>query len=186
MKNSTRGIIVGALGLGLLAGGSSFALWSNSAEVSGGTITAGNLEITAAPTVAWADASPEHNAPVAIDDPADFLTTPGDVITRTQDVAVTLTGDNIAGILDVSATGLTGALAAASSGVSATYSVSSADGNTPYATGVALGTPTEFDVTPGNLTVTITLAFDGETADRVRTNAQAALGDITFTLTQDR
>ena len=56
MNKLTKAGLAGGLGALLLLGGTTFALWTDSASVAGGTITSGNLEV-AAGTVAWHDVS---------------------------------------------------------------------------------------------------------------------------------
>lgn len=58
MNKKTKGILAGAAGGALLLGaGGTFALWSDSATVQGGSITAGQLDVEAQP-LAWWDVSP--------------------------------------------------------------------------------------------------------------------------------
>ena len=69
MNNKTKGLVAGLAGAAVLAGGSTFALWSDSDSVDGGAITAGNLDVAAIGTPAWfgfrASAVPEHLAIVS-------------------------------------------------------------------------------------------------------------------------
>ena len=45
MNKKTTGILAGTAGAALLIGGGTFALWNDAANVGGGTITTGNLDI---------------------------------------------------------------------------------------------------------------------------------------------
>lgn len=195
MKKSTTGIVAGALGLGLLAGGSTFALWSDTQDVNAGKITAGNLDVSISDQV-WTDISTDAPssvdravapAGVAIPDIEDFLTVPGDTLHMTQDIRVVLSGDNIAANLtfDV-AEAASGGLIADAEGVTLHYSLY--EGNTLKAEGDEIAdldrdfTGAE-DVTYRIETVA---AFDSQTSDQVRVNAIANLQTFTANLVQVR
>ncbi|WP_410602946.1 TasA family protein, partial [Bacillus sp. SIMBA_008] len=47
MNKKLTGIVAGAAGAALLLSGGTYALWYDSAEAPGGTITAGNLDVAA-------------------------------------------------------------------------------------------------------------------------------------------
>lgn len=111
MKNKTKGVIAGLAGLALLSGGTTFALWSDSDSIPGGTITNGELGVTAA-SVGWFDVSPDRTdvtadlTPVTdLDGHAIDLSTwrmvPGDVAEGTYGLDVTLEGDNLVANLDI-------------------------------------------------------------------------------------
>ncbi|QRY40914.1 alternate-type signal peptide domain-containing protein [Microbacterium hominis] len=113
-KRRRRGLIwVAAGAAALLAGGSTFALWSASDTFSGGTITAGDLNIVQdEDTTFWdvsndrADATdvvgatdgsqPGHK----IDDIAAWRMVPGDKVAASFASTVTLEGDNLVARLD--------------------------------------------------------------------------------------
>src|SRR5690606_21317435 len=59
MKKTTQGFLAGAAGLGLLLGGSTFALWSDSANLDQQSISSGNLEVKVNSTN-WRDMSPDR------------------------------------------------------------------------------------------------------------------------------
>jgi len=63
-NNRRNGIIAAALGAVLLMGGGTYALWSSTADLSGGTIQAGEMSITADTTAAF-DISPDRVDPAA-------------------------------------------------------------------------------------------------------------------------
>lgn len=95
MKNKTKGLIAGAAGIALLTGGSTFALWTASDSVAGGTITNGELDVAAIDAISWADVSADRaDAPHAIT-LATWQMVPGDTIEGTQDIDVALDGDNL-------------------------------------------------------------------------------------------
>ncbi|RLP77009.1 alternate-type signal peptide domain-containing protein [Mycetocola tolaasinivorans] len=196
MKFSTRGIVAGALGLGLLAGGSTFALWNANTVVDAGQIEAGNLGVQAVDNVLWVDASPEHASPVTID-PADFRTVPGDKLERTQDLTVTLVGDNLKADLLVTSSALTFTglpTPAPAAAITGTYTLIGKNG-AAVSTPTALGQPTTLTVdraaakdstaTSATYTVRINLGF-ADVDGLVFANAKAALGDVTYKVTQVR
>ncbi|GLJ79889.1 alternate-type signal peptide domain-containing protein [Microbacterium imperiale] len=108
-KKRRRGVVWVAAGASaLLLGGSTFALWSASDTFSGGTITAGDLNIAqledtsfwdvsndrldATETVGSTDGSqPGHR----IDDIATWRIAPGDKVAASFETTVTLEGDNL-------------------------------------------------------------------------------------------
>src|SRR6187402_2589102 len=97
MNKLTKGTIVGAAGIALLLGGAgTFALWSDSASVDGGTVTSGTLSFNDVRPGVWKDISPDVNGGAGVDiNPATFLTVPGDVLAYTSDVVVNATGTHL-------------------------------------------------------------------------------------------
>ncbi len=121
MNNKTKGVIAGIAGLALLGGGTTFALWSDSATVNGGTITSGNLDVAAAGNVVWYDVSDDRadataTTPVtniaahAISSIGTWRIVPEDTIEATFPIAVALEGDNlVADLVVTNPTAITGA-----------------------------------------------------------------------------
>ena len=109
MNRKTTGILAGAAGAALLIGGGTFALWSDSVDVDGATITTGNLQIEASEMGwTWYDTSAEVVLPeplstlaVADDelgDPIDaetFRIVPGDEVTGFIEFSAALEGTNL-------------------------------------------------------------------------------------------
>src|SRR5690606_180399 len=118
MNNKTKGVIAGIAGLALLGGGTTFALWSDSATVAGGTITNGNLEVAAIGALAWVDASSPRVDEDHTIDPATWRMVRGDVVEGTQGLGVALQGDNLVAELTVDAPE-----AVLATGVTVTYDV---------------------------------------------------------------
>src|SRR6188474_1998822 len=80
MNKLTKGTIAGAAGIALLLGGAgTFALWNDTADIAGGTISSGELSIDATTAGVWQDVSFDKTPPVVID-PATFLMVPGDTV----------------------------------------------------------------------------------------------------------
>lgn len=88
----TKGALAMVVGTALLLGGAgTFAYWSESVQVGGGTITAGDLNLETKGTGTWTD----HTGTV-IPDITKYKMVPGDSLTYTQELDVTLVGDKIA------------------------------------------------------------------------------------------
>lgn len=114
MKNSTKALIAGGVGAALLLGGAgTIAYWTDEADGGDGTITAGSLEIGTVIGGGWqishqGDGTGTPTDPVDFDPVTDQIV-PGDLLSYTQSIPVTLVGENIAatfdGVIDVSATG---------------------------------------------------------------------------------
>ena len=193
------GVIAIGAGAALLLGGSTFALWSANANVAGGTVTAGNLEVSVADG-SWNDVSAEHTTPVAIPALADFRIIPGDVLEGTFPVDVAALGDNFAADLTVGFTSPSGALLADLEGVTVTYAILDADGNVVGAGDTvsvlsedsvvvdpaAIVVDNLLDGSAPELTAVVTATFDADTPDQVRTATEALLGDLDVTVSQKR
>lgn len=97
MKNTTKGFLAGAAGLGLVLGGSTFALWTDTAPVGNNTtLTAGNLDVDVVDSK-WRDISGDRrwDRGHKIDNIEDFRIIPGDKIQAKYGVSVGLEGDNM-------------------------------------------------------------------------------------------
>lgn len=91
-----------ALGLAIIST-SGFGLWSDSADVDGATITAGQLAVAATGLDAQ-DVSPDRaDGPHAITDLGTWRAVPGDVVQLDYALDVALEGDNLVAALDYSA-----------------------------------------------------------------------------------
>lgn len=91
MNKLTKAAIAGAAGIALLLGGAgSLALWNDTATLSGGSITAGNLKFGTATSTSWASVKGG-----AISDIANFRIVPGDKLTYTVTLPVAVEGDNL-------------------------------------------------------------------------------------------
>ncbi|MBM4517319.1 alternate-type signal peptide domain-containing protein [Rhodococcus hoagii] len=106
MNKKTKGAIAAGAAAALLAGGAgSFALWSDSETLNGGTITAGTLTLTAQGSPSWSD----ENGAIDI---STFRAVPGDVLTYKAQAVVGATGDNLEAAITVDPASITGDLAA--------------------------------------------------------------------------
>lgn len=192
MSKATKGVVAGALGIGLLAGGTTFALWSDETTVAGGSVSSGTLDLSTSGERVWHDVS--GGAAATADNeiqPANFLIVPGDTIQLTDQLKIQTKGTNIKAKLSVVSEGLTGELAAA--GVTADYTVTS----DVYGTIVQdkpLDQATNFlpKTIPGSHTGTYTIEVDVEFpdtgADQVQAgiNTEAVLDGLAFKLEQVR
>ncbi|MDN6748437.1 MAG: alternate-type signal peptide domain-containing protein [Brevibacterium sp.] len=201
MKKQTLGVIAGAAGAALLLSGGTFALWSDSADVNGGEITAGNLDVAVVDT-AWTDTSSDRSDAGHTIDLNTFTIVPGDTITGKFGVDVGLEGETLlAQPKRATADGeLTGHLAA---GLNLKYSVQNAAG-TEVATGDAAGVTVDLVSTDnGNkgsavvagtkttdgtadFNVVVTATFDAATSDQDLAKAQAELAGAGIELNQVR
>lgn len=202
MKKSTAGIIAGAAGITLLAGGGTLALWADQEVADGGTITAGNLDIETLAPGSWSDVSALVSVPTfgwdltddaadllsaddtalgaAIADIDDFLAVPGDLLEYSQALGIINTGDNMTAQLSVDVESVVGAGLAP--GVH--YGITVFD-DTGTEVGSASDTDTvTFDVPKTNVdgttaddyTVKIRIGLDGRTlVDQVGTNETISL-----------
>lgn len=106
-------LIAGALATVLL-GGSTFALWSANSSFSGGTITAGDLNLVSTADTAFYDVSSDRTDATAtvpgtdgsqtghlIDSIADWRMVPGDKVAAAFSSDITLSGDNLVGKLSI-------------------------------------------------------------------------------------
>jgi alternate signal-mediated exported protein len=123
MNNKTKGVIAGIAGITLLAGGSTFALWSASDTADGGIIKNGDLNVAALDVMTWQDVSGDRTDSAHPIDLATWKMVPGDTIEGTQAIDVALLGDNLSA--ELSLRNGTDALA---TGVTVAYDVTDASG----------------------------------------------------------
>ncbi|MBN9106778.1 MAG: alternate-type signal peptide domain-containing protein [Propionibacteriaceae bacterium] len=205
MNKLTKAGLAGGLGALLLLGGTTFALWTDSASVAGGTITSGNLEV-AAGTVAWHDVSADVTGTPTSITLATYRIVPGDTIEGTFGLKGALDGDNLTADLALTLDGVaaTGSLL---DGLDITYQLFGADGITALSTSTALGStatvafrspnntatsvaalptlPVDLPATD-NLLVKVNVTFKTSTTDTDLTQATAELDDLGVTLSQTR
>ncbi|MBY4211254.1 alternate-type signal peptide domain-containing protein [Rhodococcus fascians] len=101
MNKATKGAVAaGAAAVLLLGGLGSLALWNDSEQLDGGTITSGDLSLTQDGEPVWSEISGDVNAARVID-PATFLIVPGDVVTYSAAFDIAASGDNLQADLSV-------------------------------------------------------------------------------------
>jgi alternate signal-mediated exported protein len=174
MKNSTliKGSAAIALGAALLlGGGGTLANWNAAATQTPGTIIAGDLNVVNSTSAGvWKD-----RAGTTIDISA-YKVVPGDKLTYTQDLTVTLKGDKMAA--DIATTGIT----ATNGFTPANVSVSA-----PALTVGTAAVVNPLKPAAGSaqtVTATITFEFLSTTAGRADVNATYNFTSVGFTLTQ--
>jgi alternate signal-mediated exported protein len=168
MKNSalikgTAAIAVGAALL--LGGGGTLASWNASTTQNPGTVVAGDLDVVADAGV-WTD---RNGAPVTI---STYKVVPGDKLTYTQNLNVTLTGDKMAATVAATGTGAVNGFTAAN--VVVTDPVLMV-GDTPVSNPLT---------TSGTVTAAITFEFKSGTTGRSDVTKSYNFGSVAFTLNQ--
>lgn len=99
MNKMTKGAIVTAAGVMLLiGGGGTLAVWNVQQNAEAGVVASGDLNLVAGDGV-WTVAG--VNGPITITDINDYQIVPGDTLTYTQNVDITLDGDNLSANLSV-------------------------------------------------------------------------------------
>lgn len=177
MNKMTKGAL--SIGVGaalLLGGGGTLARWNAEATVAPGTIVAGDLNITANQAEgAWTNAA---GVPVDI---RTYKVVPGEVLTFTQKLNVTLTGDQMKARLDIANTGAVNAFTGSKlPEVAVTQMVNGQS----VAVNPADLTPASLKPSNGVVTAKAVFTFNPDTSARVDANASIALGQTTFTLSQ--
>ncbi|TAP45206.1 alternate-type signal peptide domain-containing protein [Arthrobacter sp. S39] len=176
MKNTTliKGSAAIALGAALLlGGGGTLANWNAAATQTPGTIVAGDLNVVNGAGV-WKDRlGVDITAKIANNT---YHVVPGDLLTFTQDLNVTLVGDKMAATI-------------ATSGISATNGFTAANNvvvSAPVLTvgGSAVSNPLHPTGSTQTVTSTITFEFKATTAGRADVSATYNFNNVGFTLTQ--
>lgn len=191
MKRITKHVVAGTVAAAVVVGGvGSFALWSDTADLSGGSINSGSLAVQALDTT-WIDASTDRPDSGKSIDLASFTAVPGDTLEGTYTVDADLTGDNMVAEVRVNSTGLSGALAA---GLNATYDMYV--GGEKKVSGAALGSgstnvlirASELAAIPAgteDIKVVVTAKFDPDAGVNLQ-ESSAGLSGIGVNLTQVR
>jgi alternate signal-mediated exported protein len=169
MKNATliKGAAAIAVGAGLLLGGGGTLAWWNAADAAApGTVVAGDLNVVAGNGV-WTD---RGGATIDI---TTYKVVPGDKLTFTQDLDVTLVGSKMAATLTASGTGSVNGFTSDNVVVSAPV--------LKGANNQVLANPL---TTSQDVTATITFEFESTTGAQADTEAIYNLGNVSFTLQQ--
>lgn len=178
MKKSTKGAIAaGAAGVLLLGGAGTLAYWSETANVGGGTFTAGSLEVTGN-TCTTADWLLDGGSPVAT---GATRIVPGDTISKDCTITITGVGDHLDDVAFAVTTGpawsasndLTTALGSPVATFTAGATDVTAGGDVPLTAGVA------------TVDVNIEFTFASATSGDVAETLAATLNDVVVTVTQN-
>ena len=173
MKNSTliKGTAAIAVGAALLlGGGGTMAAWNDSVSAAPGTITAGTLDVAKTAAGVWKD-----RANNTIADISAYRVVPGDKLTFTQDVDVTLTGDKMAASITALGTGEANGFTSTNVSISGP---SLAIGGTPIANNLTQSANVQ------KVTATITFEFLASTSGQSDVNKTYNFGNVGFTLQQ--
>lgn len=171
MNKMTKGAIATGVGIVLMVGGGgTLATWNQAQSASMGKVVAGDLNLVPASAGVWTNAS---GTQVTI---ANYKVVPGDTLTYTQPLNVTLSGD-----LMVARLAVTGASAADGFGANATVSA------TTLTKGDAKVVAATTDLRPadsGVVTASTTFTFNKSTTGRNATAASVDLSGIGYSLVQ--
>lgn len=175
---SRRGTAILAIAAGtalLLGGGGTYAYWSTQTALTAGPVESGDLDLSLG-TGTWTLQGVLGTAQTVTDLSAVRMV-PGDVLTLSQPLEVTLVGDTIAADLtaELGPTFTAGTLGA---NLDVELTIDS------YGTATAANTYRIIESDSGAATAQVTITFDPATPDQVGTNQSVDLDDIAFTLTQ--
>jgi alternate signal-mediated exported protein len=166
-------IALGAAGLLLLGGAGTYALWSDSVTLDGGTIGAGQLDLAVTTAGTWADVSTGTSVPITNID--DFLLVPGDVLTYSLSATLQAEGDNLEATLEADPTSIT-AEEGLDDDITVTTTVSTG--------GVAITGPITEDNDGDVIDVVVTLTFDEESGIESQLDT-IDLSDLKLTVNQN-
>jgi alternate signal-mediated exported protein len=173
MNKYTKGAIATGAAIVLLLGGAgTFALWNDSADIAGGDIDSGTLELTNPGTGAWVDMSDLST----ISNINNFRIVPGDVARYTQTFVIEASGTNLEATLDVDSADFIAAAVTAGfdpGDITVSVSVNAAPGSAEI-------TSADDGLTK---TVVVTITFD-EDADNGSQNLTVDLTSLDITLNQ--
>lgn len=158
MNKLVKASVASAAGIALLMGGAgSLALWNDSATVSSGTVSTGELSLTSNGAGSWANGI--------------ALWVPGDTDTYTETFTVVASGDNIDAQISAAYTGVS------TNGITSSSTIVVA-GETPSAPGV-------YTLDAGTYTVTVTVNVSFNANGQANQNIAAQpLGNVAVTLQQ--
>ncbi|MHA7269797.1 alternate-type signal peptide domain-containing protein [Arthrobacter sp. HLT1-20] len=172
MNKMAKGAIATAVGVILLAGGGgTLATWNQAQNSSMGSVVSGDLNLVPVSAGAWTDSAGETITNIAA-----YKVVPGETLTYTQQLDVTLSGDLMAATLKV--TGDTANNGFDANAVVSTTALKNA------ANGAVLPATTLHAADTGTVTATTTFAFKESTANRDSVNSNYDFSAIGYELTQ--
>lgn len=179
VRRSRRGTATLAIAAGtalLLGGAGTYAYWSTETALTAGVIESGDLDLTLGDGT-WTLAGVLQPA-TAVTDLTDVRLVPGDVLTLTQPITVTLVGDTIAA-------DLTSTLGPSfTSGSLAPYLDVELTLPAGLGTATADNTYRIVGATEQTVDATLRITFLADTAERDGVNSAVDLGGVSFALTQ--
>lgn len=163
MNKLVKGSIAGAAGIALLLGGAgTLAVWSDGATFDAGTVTSGELDLTANGDGAW-------------DQSIDFIV-PGDELTYTESFAISAVGDNLAAEITTNLTAITGGIDGVTTDVN--FVVTDSNGvDVPAVAGA-------FDLAEGTYTVDAEIVVTFDSTSTAGMNESVTLNDLEILVTQ--
>lgn len=150
-KKMIKGIVAGVLGLALLLGGGTFALWYQTNSVATGAIQSGQLNFTTGTqtwTVTAADGSATPGTATAITNIANFRMVPGDTVTLTTPITVNAVGDTLKATLKVDLSGIAATTTPAGPDFAAAIKASALTSIKIDTNAAVAGTSTSIEITP--------------------------------------
>lgn len=172
MNKMAKGAIATGVGIILLAGGGgTLATWNQASTASMGSVVAGDLNLV--PVTGSAKWTNAKNQTVNI---STYKVVPGDVLTYTQNLDVTLAGDLMVAKLAVTGTGVDTGF-----GTNATVSTTTLKNSS---NGVILATDSLRPANSGVVTASTTFTFKSLTANRDAVAANYNFGGVGYSLTQ--
>ncbi|MCZ4080471.1 alternate-type signal peptide domain-containing protein [Rhodococcus sp. H36-A4] len=184
MKKATKGAVAaGAAAVLLLGGLGSFALWSDSEEIDGGTIESGELSLTEATAPVWRQTTTDVNAASVIPVIADYRIVPGDVITYSATYNILAEGNNLLADLSVDIDDIAPGLGNEQLDEAVDVTIAATSGGTTLPTD---GNAVRITSTNQTVDLTITFAFDEGTENQDAQNQQLNLEAFTLVLQQSR
>lgn len=171
MNKMTKGALGAGLGVALLLGGSgTLAVWNADQAGAAGTIVSGDLNLDGAPGT-WTS-----NLSGAVADITAYKVVPGEVLTYTQPLEVTLDGDELTAKLTTTGAGVNNGFKPENVAVSGPVLTS--------ASGTVLPTTVLDESSPSDITATITFSFLSSTSGRDGVNASYDFSQVGFLLEQ--
>ena len=155
----------------LLGGGTTLAYWSTQATVNAGTVSSGDLNLTLVETPSWS-LTPEGGTAAPVADITVIDIVPGDTVTLTQDVTITLIGENL--IADLAVDGVT-----VPTGILPTVVTVTDDEGAAFP-----GTGLTSALNGERVTVSVAFQFDPATPDRELVLTDFSFEDVQLTLSQ--
>lgn len=160
----------------LLGGGGTYAYWTTTTALTNTEITAGNLGLTLRQG-SWTLKGALQSSAASVTDIANVRIVPGDVLTLTQNIDVTLVGDTLTADLKAEL-GSTFAAAGLGANLDVAMTVST------YGTPTAANTYRLTSANNGAAVAIVTITFKPGTGGQVGVGQKVNLSDVKFTLTQ--
>lgn len=176
VKNRSKVKAITAIAVGtllLIGGGSTVAYWSTQTTLQGASIETGDLNLELNGDLTWTLVGAVSNSSGTAAELGSVKIVPGDVLTVTQALDVTVVGDTLEADLAIDAAGVV------DSGVASAITTDVA------VTGGGVENAGVYRFTDSaSVTATVTITFDEDTLNRDHVTTDVNLNEIEFTLTQ--